>query len=268
VTVVLCGVGGDTGNVRPVPAVDGDGRVEYVPIPEKGPTTETATYGSIPCRHDDGVLADRLRAVRPNSEGEWRTGAAVADQSVHRDPNLDALTYGEHRPGYVAALRGLGPGDAVGFYGGFPTPDSEYKHRHLFGWFEVADSPTVLSPDDDDAAVERALAAHPENAHARRYAGNGALYYHDPSFTDRPRDVVIVEGRRGGLLDRAVRLSDARHGPNYYMAESVAETLSPARETDRGVHLGGFKPAVRCGVETPRFEAFATGEVSERGDSP
>jgi hypothetical protein len=259
VTVVLCGVAGDTGNVRPVPAVDGAGRVEYVPIPEKGPTSETATYGSIPRRHGDGSLAGLLTGVRPNSEGAWLTGDALRDQPVHHDPNLDALTYGEHRPGYVAALRGLGPGDAVGFYAGFPTPESDYKHRHLFGWFEVAAPPTVLSPDDDPARVEESLAAHPENAHAKRHAGNGALYYHDETFTDRPRDVVIVEGRRGGLLDRVVRLSDARHGPNYYMEEATADVLAPVRRTDRGVHLGGIKPAVACDVATERFVAFATG---------
>jgi len=259
VTVLLCGVAGDTGNVRPVPGVDGAGRVEYVPIPEKGPTSETATYGTVPRRHGDGVLADLLTGVRPNSEGAWLTGDDLRACPVHRDPNLDALTYGEHRPGYVKALRGLAPGDAVGFYAGFPTPESDYKHRHLFAWFEVAAEPTVLSPSLGTAAVRDRLAAHPENAHAKRFAGNGTLYYHDPAFTDRPRDVVVVEGSRGGLLDGVVRLSDARHGPNYYMAESVAETLRPASRTERGVHLGGIKPAVRCEVSTERFVAFARG---------
>ncbi len=259
-TVVLCGVAGDTGNVRPVPSVDETGHVEYVPIPEKGPTSETATYGTIPCRHADGTLADLLTAVRPNSEGPWLDGPAVAGQPVHRDPNLDALTYGEHRPGYVAALRGLGPGDAVGFYAGFPTAESDYKHRHLFAWFEVAAAPTVLAPSLAADEVRDRLAAHPENAHTKRFAGNGALYYHDPSFTDRPRDVVVVEGSRGGLLDSVVRLSGARAGPNYYMAESVAATLCPARRTERGVHLGGIKPAVRCDVPTERFVSFARGE--------
>lgn len=259
-TVVLCGVAGDTGNVRPVPSVDETGHVEYVPIPEKGPTSETATYGTIPRRHADGTLADLLTAVRPNSEGPWLDGPAVADQPVHRDPNLDALTYGEHRPGYVAALRGLGPGDAVGFYAGFPTAESDYKHRHLFAWFEVAAAPTVLAPSLAADEVRDRLAAHPENAHTKRFAGNGALYYHDPSFTDRPRDVVVVEGSRGGLLDSVVRLSGARAGPNYYMAESVAATLCPARRTERGVHLGGIKPAVRCDVPTERFVSFARGE--------
>ncbi|MFB6167896.1 MAG: hypothetical protein ABEJ43_03515 [Haloferacaceae archaeon] len=257
-TTVLCGVAGDTGNVRPVPAVDEAGRVEYVPIPEKGPTSETATYGSIPHRYGEGVLADRLTGVRPNSEGAWLDGEALRAQPVHHDPNLDALTYGEHRPGYVAALRALEPGDAVGFYAGFPTPESDYKHRHLFAWFEVAEPPTVLSPDDSEARIESLLAAHPENAHAKRHAANGALYYHDPAFTDRPRDVVVVSGARGGLLDRVVRLSDARDGPNYYMDEAVAETLDPVRRTDRGVHLGGIKPAVECDVTAERFAAFAT----------
>jgi hypothetical protein len=259
VTVVLCGVAGDTGNVRPVPAVDGAGRVEYVPIPEKGATSEAATYGSLPRRHDDGSLAELLDAVRPGSAGDWLTGAAVRGCPVHRDPNLDALTYGEHRPPYVAALRDLGPGDAVGFYAGFPTPDSSYKHRHLFAYLVLDESPTVLSPESDRESVERALAAHPENAHTKRFAGHGDLYYHDPAFTDRPRDVVVVSGGRGGLLDRVVRLSDRRAGPNYYMAGDVAGVLEPSRRTDRGVHLGGIKPAVPCAVGTGRFERFARG---------
>ena len=258
-TVVLCGVGADTGNVRPVPGVDAEGRFEYVPIPEKGATTETATYGSIPCRHRDGVLADLLDGVRPGSEGKWLTdGAAIRDQPVHHDPNLDALTYGEHRPGYVAKLRALEPGDVVGFYGGFPGPESAYKHRYLFGCFTVAEAPTVLDPDMAREDKRSLLDAHPGNAHRNRFEGRGDLYYHDPTFTDRPRPVVVLPGREpGGLLDRAVRLSDRRRGPNYYMSEDVAAVLEPATETDHGTYLGGFKPAVRCAVDPGRFRSFA-----------
>ena len=257
-TVVLCGVGADTGNVRPVPGVDADGRVEYVPIPEKGPTAETATYGSLARRHGDGSLADLLSGVRPGSDGDWGTDpAAGRDQPVHRDPNFAALTYGEHRPGYVAKLRDLEPGDAVGFYGGFPGPDSSYKHRYCFGYFTV-DSVTVVDPDADHADKRAVLAEHPENAHAKRFAEYGDLYYHDPAFTDRPRTVVVVDGREpGGLLDAAVRLSDHRRGPNYYMAEAVAEALAPTSRTDNGTHLGGFKPAVRCDIDAEGFRAFA-----------
>jgi len=258
-TVVLCGVGADTGNVRPVPRVDADGRFEYVPIPEKGETSETATYGSIERRHGGGVLADLLEGVRPGSDGEWTTDPdAVRETPVHRDPNLDALTYGEHRPGYVAKLRDLEPGDAVGFYAGFPGPESDYKHRSLFGYFTVAASPTVIEPDADHETKRALLADHPENAHARRFEGHGDLYYHDPAFTERPRPVVVVPGREpGGLLDSAIRLSDRRTGPNYYMDEGVAGVLRPASRTDNGVHLGGFKPVLQCDISGEAFVEFA-----------
>jgi hypothetical protein len=260
VTVVLCGVGADTGNVRPVPRVDADGRVEYVPIPEKGATSETATYGTIGQRFGDGVLADLIDGVRPNSDGEWVTdSAAVRDQPVHHDPNLEALTYGEHRPGYVTKLRDLTPGDVVAFYGGFPSADSEYKHRYLFGYFTVADRPTVLDPGMDLAEKRARLDDYPANAHARRFEGHGDLYYHDPAFTDRPRPVVLVAGRDpGGLLDRAVRLSDRRRGPNYYMADDVAAVLRPRSRTEHGTHLGGFKPALWCDVHADEFIRFVS----------
>jgi hypothetical protein len=258
VTVVLCGVGADTGNVRPVPRVDSDGRFEYVPIPEKGATVETATYGSLDRRFGDGPLADLLDGIRPGSDGEWITDPeAIRERPVHRDPNFDALIYGEHRPGYVSKLRDLEPGDVVAFYAGFPGSDIDYKHRYLFGYFTVAQSPVVLDPELDLADKRAILDAYPENAHAKRFAGHGDLYYHDPAFTDRPRPVVVVSGREpGGLLDRAVRLSDRRRGPNYYMSDGVTEALSPGTSTDHGTHLGGFKPAIACDVDADTFRAF------------
>jgi hypothetical protein len=264
-TVVLCGVGADTGNVRPVPRVDGDGRFDYVPIPEKGPTTEEATYGSLESRHGDGSLAETLDGIRPGSEGDWVTDAdAIESQPVHRDPNLEALTYGEHRPAYVAALRDLEPDDVVAFYAGFPGPDSEYKHRSLFGFFTVAEPPVVLEPDDDVDDKRAVFEAHPENAHAKRFAAHGDCYYHDPDFTDRLDPVVIVPGRvPGGLLDRAVRLSDSRRGPNYYMADGVESVLKPRRSGTDGCHLGGFKPAIRCDVDSGVFLEFVQSETGE-----
>ncbi|MFC6954247.1 hypothetical protein [Halorubellus litoreus] len=264
-TVVLCGVGADTGNVRPVPRVDDAGRFEYVPIPEKGATTEPATYGSLPRRHGDGSLASLIDGIRPGSEGDWVTDAAdVEDHAVHRDPNLDALTYGEHRPPYVSTLAALDAGDVVAFYGGFRGPENDLKHRYLFGYLTVAASPTVLQPGMDDDAVADVLDSHPENAHARRYAAHGSLYYHDPEFTDRPESVVVVPGREpGGRLDRAVRLSDHRVGPNYYMADDVARVLDPVRGGAHGTHLGGFKPAVECDVDPDRFREFVEARVAD-----
>jgi hypothetical protein len=257
VTVVLCGVGADSGNVRPVPRVDDDGRFEYVPIPEKGGTTETATYGSIPQRHGDGSLADALEGIRPGSSGAWVTDPdAIAAQPVHRDPNFDALTYGEHRPGYVDALASLDPGDVVAFYTGFRTSTSSYKHRYCFGYLTVAADPVIVPPDASRDRKRAILADHPANAHAKRFAGHGELYYHDADIVDRLERVVLVSGREpGGLLDRAVRLSDERRGPNYYMAASVANALRPANEGEHGVHLGGFKPAVTCDIDRHGFLA-------------
>ncbi|WP_123538770.1 Nmad3 family putative nucleotide modification protein [Halosimplex salinum] len=261
-TVVLCGVGADTGNVRPVPAVDAAGRFEYVPIPEKGATAEPATYGTLDQRSGGGTLADLLDGIRPGSDGDWIADpAAVRERCVHRDPNFEALTYGEHRPGYVAKLRDLEPGDVVAFYGGFPGPESTYKHRYLFGYFTVREPPTVVEPGMDHEAKRAALASHPDNAHAKRFAAHGDLYYHDPAFTDRPHPVAIVSGREpGGLLDRAIRLSDARRGPNYYMSEAVADALGPESDGGHGAHLGGFKPAVRCDATAESFYEFVRRE--------
>jgi hypothetical protein len=269
-TVVLCGVGADTGNVRPVPTVDEAGRFEYVPIPEKGETAETATFGSLERRYGDGVLADGIDAVRPHSSGDWVTDDdAIASQPVHRDPNLSALTYGEHRPGYVAALRELEPGDVVAFYTGLENPTDAYKHRYCIGYFVVDDDPIVLDPGMDREAKQAVFDAHPENAHAKRYAAHGDCYYHDPAFTDRPRDVVVVPGREpGGVLDSAIELSDRRRGPNYYMREPVADALSAPASGSHGVHLGGIKPAVTCDVTAGDFQAFLDAhDPRTRGES-
>ena len=257
-TVVLCGVGADTGNVRPVPSVDAEGRFEYVPIPEKGTTAETATYGTLDPRWGDGTLAEELDAIRPGSDGDWISDPdAIRNHVVHHDPNFDALTYGEHRPPYVAKLRTLEPGDAVAFYAGFPGPDSSYKHRYLFGWFTVAADPVVIEPDASSAEKASLLQRHPENAHTKRFVEHGKLFAHDEQLTERPRSVAIVPGKRpGGLLDSAVRLSDRRRGPNYYMRKSVSDVLSPQSRTAHGTHLGGFKPAVRCAVTAEDFAEF------------
>ena len=257
-TVVLCGVGADTGNVDPVPPVADDGRFEYVPIPEKGPTSETATLGTMARRYGEGSLADLLDRVRPGSEGDWTSDdAAIRDQPVHHDPNFDALTYGEHRPGYVAKLRTLEPGDVVAFYGGFPSPSAAYKHRYLVGWFTVERAPASLDPGASHAEKAAVFDDHPHNAHAKRFAAHGDCYYHDPAFTDRPETVAVVPGREpGGLLDRAIRLTDRRQGPNYYMAAGVADALDPASVGENGVHMGGFKPAIRCAIDAERFRRF------------
>lgn len=254
-TVVLCGVGGDSGTVDPVPTVDGAGEFEYVPVPEKCETAETATYGTLSRRRGDGVLADGLdRVLTP--DGWTDDPARVRSQAVHRDPNLVRLSYGEHRrrpSPYVQTLATLSPGDVVGFYTGLRPADGGVLHRHLFGYL-VVDRVALVDPDHPESERRAHLAAHPHNAHAKRYRARGALYYQDP-VTDVPtKPVVLVAGAAGGALDRAVRLTDRREGPIFYLSDGARAALRP--RADGPVHLGGFKPVVACDATRREFESF------------
>jgi hypothetical protein len=244
-TVVFCGVGGDTTNVDPAPAADEYGRFEYVPIPEKCETTEADSYGTLQARHRDASLAAGLRRVY-TSRGEWDDRREVLENHpVHHDPNFERFTYGEHRPGYVSRLRDLEAGDAVAFYTGLVRPDDEYMNRHLVGYFAVA-SVAVVDPDDDYETVRETLAAHPHNAHTKRFRARGELYYDD-------RPVVVVDGTApGGLLRTARRLTEWRDG-RFATTPAVTERLFPA--ADGRVGLGSRKPARVSTLPTDEFVA-------------
>lgn len=246
--VVLVGVGADSGNVRPPPAVGPDGRFEYVPIPEKAPvTTESRTFGSMPQRYGDGTLADLLAAIRPASDGPWLDDeSTVREWPVHHDPNLTDLTFGAGgKDGNVRAIEThLSPGDVLAFYTGLETDG--YMHRYIFGYFTVAAEPDILEPGDDTAA---ACARHEANAHARRFAANGDLYAFNPERPAGASRVALVDGRDpGGLLDRAVRLSAPDSVGNYYMRDALRERLQPSTD-----YLGGFKPPIACDITPADF---------------
>ena len=250
-TVVLAGVGADSTNLGTLAPLYDDGRFEYVPIPEKTRATdETATLGSWELRASDDTAADLTTRIHPQPIGEADrtvTGEALASWPLHRDPNFEALTYGEHRTsGYVSRLRALEPGDVVGFYAGLRRPDGDRTHRYLIGYFTV-DRVDVVTPEMAPDEREAILAAHPENAHAKR-ARDGDLYLGKP--------VVLIDGREpGGLFDRhPIRLSDyyVRSGndrPQYYLRDEI--------ESAWDVRAGGrnmmYKPAYRCGLSGPAF---------------
>jgi hypothetical protein len=248
-TVVFCGVGGDTTNVDPAPAADEYGRFEYVPIPEKCETTERATYGRLRARHADASLAEGLRRVYTR-RGEWDDRRAVIENHpVHHDPNFDRFTYGEHRPGYVSRLRELEAGDAVAFYSGLRRPDDEYMNRHLLGYFAV-DSVSVVDPAADYETTRALLEAHPHNAHAKRFLARGDLYYDD-------RPVVLVDGTApGGLLRRAIRLTEWRDG-RFVCTPETQSALFPG--ADGPVGLGSRKPARVSSLPTREFVEFVEG---------
>ncbi|WP_290812813.1 hypothetical protein [Halovivax sp.] len=265
-TVVLAGVGADTTNLGALGPLYDDGTFEYVPIPEKTrETDETETLGSWELRRGDRTAADLTTRIRPRPvrDGEVAVaGPELADWPLHRDPNFEALTYGEHRTsGYVSRLRALEPGDAVGFYAGLRRPGGDRAHRYLIGYFTV-DAVDVVEPGTPAPERERILGRHAENAHAKR-ARDGELY-----LADKP--VVLVDGTTpGGLFDRhPIRLSEYEVKPGntragYYLRESVADELR--------VVAGGesmtYKPAYRCALSGPAF-ASLVGSPRERRSTP
>lgn len=262
-TVVLAGVGADSTNLGVLAPLYDDGRFEYVPIPEKTrETDETATLGSWELRAGDGTAADLTTRISPQPIGDAdRTvsGDALESWPFHRDPNFEALTYGEHRTsGYVSRLEALEPGDVVGFYAGLRRPGGDRAHRYLIGYFTV-DRVDVVTPDMPRTERERILAAHPDNAHAKR-ARDGECYLEKP--------VVLVDGREpGGLFDRhPIRLSDyyvkeGNERAQYYLREEIADQWA--------VRAGGrnmmYKPAYRCALSGETFRR-RVGLPGERTD--
>ena len=253
-TVVLVGVGADSGNVRPRPTLGPGRRFEYIPIPEKSRTTaESRTFGSMPQRHGEGTLADLVDGIRPHGDADWITDdETIQGWPVHYDPNLAALTYGEGGKDQNARAieASLGAGDIVAFYTGLETGGT--MHRYCFGYFTVAEDPVVVDDDTDDEKRQALLRSHDANAHAKRFEANGGLYAFDPEKPQGASRLVVVDGREpGGLLDRAVRLSDPDTVGHFYMSDDVADTLDP--ET---TYLGGFKPPVVCDISASAFAGF------------
>ena len=253
-TVVLVGVGADSGNVRPRPALGPDRRFEYIPIPEKSrTTTESRTFGSMPQRHGKGTLADLVDGIRPHGDADWVTDdETIRSWPVHHDPNFSALTYGEGGKDQNArAIEAtLGAGDIIAFYTGLETEGN--MHRYCFGYFTVAGEPAVVDDSTDEQARRALLRSRNANAHAKRFAANGGLYAFDPEKPQGASRLVIVDGREpGGLLDRAVRLSDPDTVGHFYMSDEVADALGP--ET---TYLGGFKPPVACDISATAFLEF------------
>lgn len=256
--VVLCGVAADSTNIRPTPAVDNDGKFEYIPIPEKGDSTETSTYGSLLQSNGDGTLADLITEYKTRKREPWVDDLqSIREQTVHHDPNLEQLTYGEHRPGYVSKLKELNEGDIAAFYSGFQTESSDYVHRYIIGYFTLADSPLVLDPDLSHEEKSELLEDHPENAHTKRFKAHGDLYYHDSGFISNPRDVIIVPGKKpGGRLGKAIKISDERRHGHYYMGQDFRTALNPKQGGKEGINLGGFKQAIHCDLSGSEFVEF------------
>ena len=261
-TVVLAGIGADSTNLGALGPLYDDGRFEYVPIPEKAQeTTETMTLGAWKLRVCGGVAADLTTRIRPQPvrDGERSvSGTDLETWPVHHDPNFEALTYGEHRPGYVSKLRTLESGDVVGFYAGLRRVDGQRAHRYLIGYFTV-ESVVVIDPETPREERERILEANPHNAHAKR-ARDGELYLSE-------KTVVIVDGREpSSLFDRdPIRMSEyvvkpGNDRPQYYLRDAVADAW---RIVEGGENMM-FKPAYRCDLDGTTFRRLVDDSDTRR----
>jgi len=237
----LSGVAADTTNTKPTPRLYDDGGFDYVPIPEtsRDATVETRTYTDVPTR--GGTADEYLDRIYPGGGERALEGDALADFPLHHDPNFEALTYGERRPAYVKRLRKLEEGDAVAFYTGLSNVSEDALHRYVIGYL-VVDNVVYFDTFDDSEARER-IREHPENAHTKRFEATGEV----------DDNLVIVEGREGGLLGEAFRISKRVPSGHYYLSDDLQEAFDPepSGRDDRNAYLGGIKQAhlLRVGVE-------------------
>lgn len=263
-TIALLGVGADSTNSSPTPAVYSDNRFEYIPIPEsKGPegTTERRTFGNSELRHQDASMADYLDHIKPTEDdGEKFTGDRLADWPLHYDPNFDALTYGEStsRGSYTQVIRSLSENDLVAFYTGLSGNDTKYTHRYIIGYFTVDSiidfqdlrqgGEEVKFSDLSTGQQHSLIEQHSENAHAKRFEASGAIADND--------GLVIIEGKGpGGLLDRAFRISKHSGGGHHYLTDELQEKFTPEQgeDTEKNAYLGGIKQAHRLKISRGRF---------------
>jgi hypothetical protein len=241
--IVLSGVAADTTNAKPTPRLYDDGAFDYVPIPEtaRNATVETKTYADVSTR--DGTAADYLKLIYPSGGEHAVEGDELDDFPLHHDPNFEALTYGERRPAYVKRLRKLEEGDAVAFYTGLSNASEDALHRYLIGYF-VIDNVVYFDALDDSEARER-IREHPENAHTKRFEATGEV----------DDNLVIVEGKKGGLLDEAFRISKRVPSGHYYLRDDLQKAFDPepSGRDDRNAYLGGIKQAHLLRVDVDNF---------------
>lgn len=252
--VILVGVGADGENVKPRPRIELGRRFEYIPIPEKSTeTTESRSFDSIESRHTEGVLSDTIREIKPHKNADWIDDhSKIQEWPVHYDPNFDKLTYGEGgKDKNVNAIEEyLDEGDILGFYTGLDTHGK--MHRYIFGYFTIAQKPRIITEDTSQETKRRILHENEANAHAKRFAANGELYAFDPDKPEGASRVAIVSGREpGGLLNRAVKLSDQVKSGHFYMSDEIEDQLNP-----NTTHLGGFKDPIRCDISSTKFIDF------------
>lgn len=172
--VVLLRVGIDSGSGGIQGPLFDDGGFEFLPIPDRFGIDER-TYGNTLGRGGRSFL----NYFPPTRR------AAMADQSMHADPEWESFTYGDPS-GLKSNLRWLQPGDMVAFYCGLarwnPDTGSDRSLRpalYLAGCFEVALAGLATGFDEATLRNEFGL-----NFHVR----------HRAVFEAQKQTLVLVKG--------------------------------------------------------------------------
>ena len=209
-TIVLVGVGVDSENMSPLPQMlYEDGTFDYIPMPEKSKhpsdTLETKSVGDFVDRdkHSLNYIYHRRWSDKITEPD------AIYDHPVHHDPNFETLTYGDGSRS-TSWTENLNPeeDDVIAFYTGLPHPDDGKLDRYIIGYMMVADI-TFISETMSKRERENIIAKHPENAHYKRFQGNGELYaFDEKAGPSSKEEIVIVDGEEpGGLLKEAYQIT-------------------------------------------------------------
>lgn len=185
--------------------IHSDGSFEYVPIPEREPTTEPVpTYGDLDTELDVAIPPE------------------VHDMPVHLDPEFadypfgQAYTYGDEHGVKAGPLSELSAGDMVFFYATLTTVEPATWlpptwGAFVIGQFRLAENPlTAATPGGIDPIAAKRF---PTNAHCKR----------DPVDA---RVLLRGDPATSGLYDRAVPLSEPSAGvdANWLVTEYSSDS--------------------------------------------
>jgi hypothetical protein len=183
--VAMLRIGIDTGSGGIHGPLFSDGSFDYVPIPDAfgGVGVDARTYG-----HTTSLKGRNLIDYFPESRR-----AAMADRSIHFDPEFATFTYGDPTPP-KAGLRRLEAGDMLVFYCGLKGWDFESEPAlYLMGYFEV-----LAAGKANDFGDQEAQNLFGNNFHVR----------HQQVFERQRGELVLIKGsERSRLLKKAVRIS-------------------------------------------------------------
>ncbi len=180
--VAMLRIGIDTGSGGIYGPLFHDGSFDYIPIPD-GFGIDERTYGNT-----TSLKERKLVEYFPESRR-----VAMANRSIHFDPEFVTFTYGDPTPP-KAGLRHLGKGDMLIFYCGLKGWDLESEPAlYLMGYFEV-----LAAGKPDDFGDQETHRLFENNFHVR----------HKPVFDRQRTELVLVKGSAcSRLLKKAVCIS-------------------------------------------------------------